>query len=155
MFGCSRVALGVVLYGGMLTTLVWNGFLAESVARPWATPGHTCLCPYKYGKSAAVGPQSTSSVWKEACKRWSRVAPSLALWCAAGFQDFHRKGRALRSMLPLGGSRGSILHLYVLYGDQGAGGDSYALELTDALMQAALQGARVCVSGQLFVFVGD
>ena len=58
-------------------------------------------------------------------------------------------------MWRLEGSRGSMLHLSVLCGYQGVDTDPYVLQLTHALMQAALQEARVCSTGQPFVLVGD
>ena len=29
----------------------------------WATPGHDCLCSYKYGHRAAVRPQTNNAIW--------------------------------------------------------------------------------------------
>ena len=34
----------------------------------WVTPGHDCLCPYKYGHGAAVRPQTSNAIW-DVCKR--------------------------------------------------------------------------------------
>ena len=41
--------------------VVWMEKRTYSTA--WVTPTHACLCPYKYGRGAAVGPQSCSSIW--------------------------------------------------------------------------------------------
>ena len=46
------------------------------------TPTHACRCPYKYGRGAAVGPQSCSSIWNGVMGLWGRVAPLLTPWCS-------------------------------------------------------------------------
>ena len=48
----------------------------------WVTPRYACLCPYKYGRGAAVGPQSCSSIWNGVMGLWGRVAPLLTPWCS-------------------------------------------------------------------------
>ena len=50
----------------------------------WVTPGHDCLCPYKYGHGAAVRPQTNDAIWDGVIGLWSRVAPLLSPWCARG-----------------------------------------------------------------------
>ena len=50
----------------------------------WVTPGHDCLCPYKYGHGAAVRPQTDNSLWDGVIRLWSRVALLLSPWCARG-----------------------------------------------------------------------
>ena len=50
----------------------------------WVTPGHNCLCPYKYGHGAAVRPQTNDAIWDGVIGLWSRVAPLLSPWCARG-----------------------------------------------------------------------
>ena len=52
--------------------VVWMEKRTYSTA--WDTPGHACLCPYKYGRGAAVGPQSCDSIWNGVMRLWSRVA---------------------------------------------------------------------------------
>ena len=47
----------------------------------WVTPGHDCLCSYKYGHGAAVRPQTNKAIWDGAISLWSRVAPFLSPWC--------------------------------------------------------------------------
>ena len=47
----------------------------------WVTPRHACLCPYQYGRGAAVGPQSCSSIWNGVMGLWGTVAPLLTPWC--------------------------------------------------------------------------
>ena len=48
----------------------------------WVTPGHGCLCPYQYGRGAAVRPQTNDAIWDGVIGLWGRVAPLLSLWCA-------------------------------------------------------------------------
>ena len=50
----------------------------------WVTPGHDCLCPCKYGRGAAVRPQTDNAIWDGVIGLWSRVAPLLSPWCAIG-----------------------------------------------------------------------
>ena len=47
----------------------------------WVTPGHDCLCSYKYGRGAAVRPQTNNAIWDGVIGLWSRVAPFLSPWC--------------------------------------------------------------------------
>ena len=46
------------------------------------TPGHDCLCPYKYGHGAAVRPQTNNAVWEGFIGLLGRVAHLLSPWCA-------------------------------------------------------------------------
>ena len=50
----------------------------------WVTPGHNCLCSYKYGHAAAVRPQTNDAIWDGVIGLWGRVAPLLSPWCARG-----------------------------------------------------------------------
>ena len=47
----------------------------------WVTPGHDCLCSYKYGHGAAVRPQTNNAIWDGVTGLWGRVAPFLSPWC--------------------------------------------------------------------------
>ena len=47
----------------------------------WVTPGHDCLCSYKYGHGAAVRPQTNKAIWDGVIGLWGRVAPFLLPWC--------------------------------------------------------------------------
>ena len=47
----------------------------------WVTPGHDCLCSYKYGYGAAVRPQTNYAIWDGVISLWGRVAPFLSPWC--------------------------------------------------------------------------
>ena len=50
----------------------------------WVTPGHDCLCSYRYGHGAAVRPQTNDAIWDGVIGLWSRVAPLLSPLCARG-----------------------------------------------------------------------
>ena len=45
------------------------------------TPGHDCLWPHKYGRGAAVRPQTNNAIWDGVIGLWGRVAPFLSPWC--------------------------------------------------------------------------
>ena len=46
----------------------------------WVTPGHDCLCSYKYGHGAAVRPQTNKAIWDGVIGLWGRVpAPLVTL----------------------------------------------------------------------------
>ena len=47
----------------------------------WVTPGHDCLCSYKYGHGAAVRPQTNNAIWDGFIGLWGRVGPFLSPWC--------------------------------------------------------------------------
>ena len=76
---------------------------------------------------------------------------ALPTFATAGFLDFW--GRALRVTLPAGFGR--VVHLFVVYGYQGAEEDAEKLQLTDKLLQAVLVEARVVCTGQLVLIAGD
>ena len=44
-------------------------------------PGHDCLCSYKYGRGAAVRPQTNNAIWHGVIGLWGRVAPFSSPWC--------------------------------------------------------------------------
>ena len=50
----------------------------------WVTPGHDSLCPCKYGRGAAVRPQTNDATWDGVIGLWGRVAPFLSPLCARG-----------------------------------------------------------------------
>ena len=47
----------------------------------WVTPGHDCLCSYKYGHGAAIRPQTKNAIWDGVIGLWGRIAPFLSPWC--------------------------------------------------------------------------
>ena len=69
------------------------------------------------------------------------------------FRKFFRLGRVLRTTLPTG--KGGVVHLFVVYGYQGAEDDAEKLGLTDKLLQAVLAEARVVCVGQPMLIAGD
>ncbi len=69
------------------------------------------------------------------------------------FQEFFRLGRVLRTTLPTG--KGGVVHLFVVYGYQGAEEDAEKLRLTDRLLQAVLAEAQVVCTGQPLLIAGD
>ena len=42
------------------------------------TPGHDCLCSYKFGHGAAIRPQTNDAIWHGVVGLWGRVAPLLS-----------------------------------------------------------------------------
>ena len=62
------------------------------------------------------------------------------------FKEFSRIGRAMRVILPLG--NGGVVHLFVIYGYQGAESDPEKLQLSEHLFAAVLAEARMCCAGQ-------
>ena len=69
------------------------------------------------------------------------------------FRESFRLGRVLRTTLPTG--RGGVVHLFVVYGYQGAEEDAEKLRLTDRLLQAVLAEAQVVCIGQPMLIAGD
>ena len=106
------------------------------------------------------------SVWALACQ--DRVAGgharvgvvslggaplSLPSFVTPQFQEFFRLGRVLRTTLPT--AQGGVVHLFVVYGYEGAEEDAEKLLLADRLLQAVLAEAQVVCSGQPMLIVGD
>ena len=69
------------------------------------------------------------------------------------FQEFFRLGRVFRTTLPT--SQGGVVHLFVVYGNQGAEEDAEKLRLTDHLLQAVLVEAQMVCIGQPMLIAGD
>ena len=69
------------------------------------------------------------------------------------FKEFFRIGRAMRVVFPLG--NGGIVHLFVIYGYQGAESDPEKLQLSEHLFAAVLAEARMCCAGQPVILAGD
>ena len=61
-------------------------------------------------------------------------------------------GRVLRTTLPTG--KGGVVHLFVVYGFQGAEVDADQLLLTDELLQAVLAEAQIVCVGQPLLIAG-
>ena len=74
-------------------------------------------------------------------------------FATAQFKRFFDCGRAVRCLLPLGAGR--FMHLFVLYGYQGADADAEQLALTEQLFDAALGELSVVAREQPCLLVGD
>ena len=59
----------------------------------------------------------------------------------------------MRVVLPLG--NGGVVHLFVIYGYQGAENDPEKLQLSEHFFAAVLAEARMCCSGQPVILAGD
>ena len=106
------------------------------------------------------------SVWAPACQdtipgghagvgvvSLSGAPLALPSFVTAEFREFFRLGRALRTTLPT--PQGGVVHLFVVYGYQGAEEDAEKLRLTDGLLQAVLAEAQVVCLGQPLLIAGD
>ena len=78
---------------------------------------------------------------------------SLPSFVTPQFQEFFRLGQVLRTTLPT--SQGGVVHLFVVYGYQGAEEDAEKLRLTDHLLQAVLVEAQMVCIGQPMLIAGD
>ena len=77
---------------------------------------------------------------------------SLPSFVTPQFQEFFRLRRVLRTTLP---TAQGVVHLFVVYGHQGAEDDADKLQLTDRLLQAVLAEAQVVRVGQPMLIAGD
>ena len=59
----------------------------------------------------------------------------------------------MRVVFPLGD--GGVVHLFVIYGYQGAESDPEKLQLSDRLFASVLAEARMCCAGQPVLIAGD
>ena len=106
------------------------------------------------------------SVWAPACQ--DRIAGghagvgvislggallSLPSFVTPQFHAFFKLGRVLRTTLPT--AQGGVIHLFVVYGYQGAEEDADKVQLTDRLLQAVLAEAQVVCVGQPMLIAGD
>ena len=73
---------------------------------------------------------------------------SMTSFATSQFRSFFDCGRAVRCMLPL--ASGRFMHLFVVYGFQGADADSEQLALTEQLFDAVLGELNVVTRGQPF-----
>ena len=117
-------------------------------------------------RARTVTTQLRSSVWAPSCQDVTPgghagvgvislhgASPSLPTLLGSSFKEFFRIGRAMRVILPLGD--GGVVHLFVIYGYQGAENDPEKLQLTDHLFAAVLAEARMCCFGQPVILAGD
>ena len=106
------------------------------------------------------------SVWSPACQdqvagghagvgvvSLAGAAFALPSFVTPQFKEFFRLGRVLRTTLPTG--KGRVVHLFVVYGYQGAEEDAQKLRLTVWLLQAVLAEAQMVCIGQPVLIAGD
>ena len=149
--------------GGWLT---YGDLAMDSCAQFLAVAEHR-LIP---ARARSVGHQLSRagfhSVWAPACQdsipgghagvgvvSLSGAPLALPSFVAPEFREFFRLGRVLRTTLPTG--KGGVVHLFVVYGYQGAEEDADKLRLTDRLLQAVLAEAQVVCIGQPMLIAGD
>ena len=150
----------------------------------WLTSGDLaldflCSVPWRIAEHRFIPSRSRSvchqlrragyhSVWAPACQ--DRVAGCHAGcwggwsgWCFSflshhlsllSFKEFFRLGPCLKKLLFLLGKE-EVVHLFVVYGYQGAEEDADQLQLTDKLLQAVLAEAQVVCIGQPMLIAGD
>ena len=102
-----------------------------------------------------------SSVWAPSCQDVTPgghagvgvISLHGATLSLPSFKEFFRIGRAMRVVLPLG--NGGVVHLFVIYGYQGAESDPEKLQLSEHLFAAVLAEARMCCAGQPVILAGD
>ena len=78
---------------------------------------------------------------------------SLPSFVTPQFKEFFSLGRVVRATLPTG--QGGVVHLFVVYGYQGAEEDPDQRLLTDKLLQAVLAEVQVVCIGQPMRIAGD
>ena len=87
---CGTARSGIWVLKGNARTCVFPANLDHlrmgwrkrcSYKTAWVTPGHDCLCSYKYGHGAAVRPRTNNPIWDGVIGLWGRVAPFLSPWC--------------------------------------------------------------------------
>ena len=113
-----------------------------------------------------LGSKGLSSIWAPASQESSHVgnagvgvvslrgAPlALPSFATVQFKSFFDCGRAVRCMFPL--AAGRLMHLFVVYGFQGADADSEQLALTEQLFDAVLGELNVVARDQPCLIVGD
>ena len=103
----------------------------------------------------AVGGSSSSRLYRfsQSDKVDSNCAQGFPSFVTPHFMEFFRLGRVLRTTLPTG--KGGVVHLFVVYGYQGAEEDAEKLRLTDHLLQAVLVEAQMVCIGQPMLIAGD
>ena len=159
----GQLSIEFINVGGWLT----SGDLAmDSCAQFLAVAEHRLIPSRARSVCHHLRKAGHHSVWAPACQDRSAGghagvgvvslggAPlSLPSFVTPQFQEFFRLGRVLGTTLPT--SRGGVVHLFVVYGYQGAEEDAEKLRLTDCLLQAVLVEAQVVCTGQPMLIAGD
>ena len=157
------VSLEFHIVGGWLT----HGDLALSAGVDFLAVAEHRLIPARVrGEWSRLRGKGISSIYAPASQDSSHVgnagvgvvslrgAPlALPTFATAQFKSFFDCRRAVRCLLPL--ASGRFLHLFVLYGYQGADSDAEQLALTDHLFDAALCELHAVAAGQPCLLVGD
>ena len=159
----GQLSIEFVNVGGWLT----SGDLAlDSCAQFLAVAEHRLIPSRARSVCHQLRRAGHHSVWAPACQ--DKIAGghagvgvislggaplSLPSFVTPQFQEFFRLGRVLRTTLPT--SRGGVVHLFVVYGYQGAEEDAEKLRLTDCLLQAVLVEAQIVCIGQPMLIAGD
>ena len=159
----GQLSIEFVNVGGWLTSGIWLGI---SCAQFLAIAAHRLIPSRARSVSHQLRRAGHHSVWAPACQdqvagghAGVRVVSlggailSLPSFVTPQFQEFFRLGWVLRTNLPA--EKGVVVHLFVVYGYQGAEEDADQLQLTDKLLQAVLAEAQVVCIGQPMLIAGD
>ena len=147
----DQLSIEFVNVGGWLT----SGDLAmDSCAQFLAVAEHRLIPSRARSICHQLRRAGYHSVWAPACQ--DRIAGghagvgvislggaplTLPSFVTPQLHEFFRLGRALRTTLPT--AQGGVVHLFVVYGYQGAEEDAEKLLLTDRLLQAVFAEAHV------------
>ena len=159
----QHVSLEFHNVGGWLT----HGDLALSAGVDFLAVAEHRLIPARVRSEwSRLRGKGLSSIWAPASPNSSHVGSAgvgvvslrgatlaLPTFATAQFKSFFDCGRAVRCTLPL--ASGWFMHLFVLYGYQGADADAEQLALTDQLFDAALRELHAVAFGQPCLLVGD
>ena len=159
----GQLSIEFINVGGWLT---FGDLALDSCAQFLAVAEHRLIPSRARSVGHSLRKAGHHSVWAPACQ--DKIAGghagvgvislagaplSLPSFATPQFQEFFRLGRVLRTTLPT--SRGGVVHLFVVYGYQGAEDDAEKLKLTDHLLQAVLAEAQVVCTGQPMLIAGD
>ena len=163
VFTPGQLSIEFVNVGGWLT----HGDLAlDSCAQFLAVAEHHLIPSRARSVCHQLRKAGHQSVWSPACQ--DQVAGGHAgvgvvslggaplsrpSFVTPQFKEFFRLGRVLRTTLLAG--KGGVVHLFVVFGYQGAEEDADQLLLTDKLLQAVLAEAQVVCVGQPMLIAGD
>ena len=151
----GQLSIEFINVGGWLT---FGDLALDSCAQFLAVAEHRLIPSRARSVSHFLRRAGHHSVWAPACQ--DKIAGghagvgvvslggaplSLPSFVTPQFQEFFRLGRVLRTTLPT--SQGGVVHLFVVYGYQGAEEDAERLKLTDHLLQAVLAEAQVVCVG--------
>ena len=160
----GQLSIEFVNVGGWLT----SGDLAlDSCAQFLAVAEHRIIPSRARSVCHQLRKAGHHSVWAPACQ--DRIAGghagvgvislggaplSLPSFVTPQFQEFFRLGRVLRTTLPT--AQGGVVHLFVVYGYQGAEEDADTIaDLLIGFLQAVLAEAQVVCVGQPMLIAGD